>query len=61
MQFKSKVDNDKCRCECKIHHICERDYIWNTAICSCKNGKYLEQTNHDSEITCDEIVKEIFQ
>ena len=33
--------NDKCRCECKNQHICEKDYIWNPATCSCENGKYL--------------------
>ena len=26
--------NDKCRCEWKKHHICEKDYIWNPATCS---------------------------
>ena len=61
MLFKSKLDNYKCRCKCKIHHICERDYTCNPATCSCKNGKDLEKTNHDSEITCDEITKETFQ
>ena len=32
-------NNDKCRCECKKYHICEKDYIWNPATCSCKNVK----------------------
>ena len=27
-------------CEC-IHHICEKDYVSNPAICSCENGRYL--------------------
>ena len=36
-----KRNNDKCWCECKTHHICEKDYIWNPATCSCKNGKHL--------------------
>ena len=31
----------KCRCECKKYHICEKDYVWNPAICNCENGKYL--------------------
>ena len=26
-----KCNNDKCRCECKKHHICEKDYFWNPA------------------------------
>ena len=32
-----KWKNDKCWCECKKHHICEKDYIWNPATFSCKN------------------------
>ena len=32
---------DKCQCECKKHHICEKDYVWNPITCICKNGKYL--------------------
>ena len=32
---------NKCQYECKNHHICEKDYIWNPATCSCKNGKYV--------------------
>ena len=24
----------------KKHHIYEKEYIWNPATCSCKNGKY---------------------
>ena len=34
-------NNGKCWCECKKRHICEKDYIWNPATCSYKNGKYL--------------------
>ena len=30
-------NKDKCQCEYK-KHICEKDYIWNPATCSCKNG-----------------------
>ena len=37
-------------------HIYKKDYIWNPAICSCKNGKYLASTSDDSVIMCDEIV-----
>ena len=43
--------------ECK-KHICERDYIWNPATCSCKNGKYLASIIDDSVITCNEIIEE---
>ena len=28
-------DNNKYRCEWKKYHICEKDYIWNPARCSC--------------------------
>ena len=34
-------NNNKCRCECKKCHECEKDYIWNLAPCT----------------TCDGIVK----
>ena len=27
----------------KKHHACEKDYIWNSATCSFKNGKYLKK------------------
>ena len=37
-------------------HICEKDYIWNPATCSCKNGKYLASIIDNSVITCDEII-----
>ena len=37
-------------------HICEKDYIWNPATCSCKNSKYLRSIIDDSVITCDEII-----
>ena len=39
----------------KEHHVCEKDYDWNTATCSCKNGKYLGSIIDDSVVTCDEI------
>ena len=26
-----------------IKYICEKDYIWNLAICSCGNGKYFKK------------------
>ena len=46
-------NNDKCRCECKKHHICEKDYVWNPAACNCENGKYSASTTDD--IIWDEI------
>ena len=51
-------NNDKCQCECKKHHICEKDYIRNPATCSCEDGKYLASIMDDSAITCDKIIKE---
>ena len=51
-------NNDKCRCECKKLHVCEKDYIWNLATCSCENGKYLASIMDDSAITYDEIIEE---
>ena len=27
-------NNDKCRCECKKRHVCEKDYVWNPATCN---------------------------
>ena len=50
-------NNNKCRCECKKRHICEKDHIWNPATCSCENGKYLASIMDDSTITCDEIIE----
>ena len=50
-------DDDKCRCECKKRHVCEKDYIWNAATCSCENGKYLASIMNDSVITCDKIIE----
>ena len=38
-------------------HKYEKDYIWNPAICSCENGKYLASIiDDDSVIMCDEII-----
>ena len=51
-----KWNNYKCWCECKNHHIHEKDYIWNPATCSYKNGKNLASIIDDSVITCDEII-----
>ena len=66
-EFKCKFNVRKCnsnqkwndykyRCECKKHHICEKDYTWNPATCSCENGKYLASIIYDLVITCDEII-----
>ena len=51
-------NNDKCGCECKKRHVCEKDYVWNLATCSCENGKYLASIMDDSAIMCDEILEE---
>ena len=37
-------------------NICEKDYIWNPAACSCNNGKYFASILDDSVITCNEII-----
>ena len=50
-------NNNKCRCECKKRHVCEKDYVWNLATCNCENGKCLANSVHDSAITYDEIIK----
>ena len=39
-------------------HVCEKDYIWNPATCSCENAKYLASIIDDSVITCDKIIDE---
>ena len=43
--------------ECKKYHVCEKDYIWNPAKCSCKNGKYLAIIMEDSAIVSDQITE----
>ena len=50
-----KWNTNKCWCDCKKHHICEQDFIWNPASCSCKNGKYLASIIDNSVIMCNEI------
>ena len=50
-------NNDKCRCECKKHHICEKDYVWNPATYNCENGKYLSSIIDDSTTISDEVIK----
>ena len=49
-------NNNKCLCECKKRHACEKHYIWNPASCSCENRKYLASVMDDSAITFDEII-----
>ena len=34
----------------------KKDYIWNPAACSYKNGKYLASIIDDLVITCDETI-----
>ena len=46
-------NNDKCWYKCKKNHIHEKDYVWNSATCSCENGKYFMD---DSAIVCDEVI-----
>ena len=43
-------NNDKCQCECKRPHVCEKDYVWNPAACNCENGKYLANIADDSAL-----------
>ena len=49
-------NNDIRPCQCKKHHICEKDYIWNPGTCICENGKYLASITGGSVITCDDIL-----
>ena len=53
MNWLKKVDNTN---RAKKHHICEKDYIWNPATCSCEKRKYLPSIIDDSVITFDEII-----
>ena len=52
MLVKSMVKNDKRRCECKKHYICEKDYVQNPATCICENGKYLASIMDYFAIIC---------
>ena len=51
-------NNSKYICLCKKRHVCEKDFVWNPATCTCQNGKYLGSIMNDSAITftCDEII-----
>ena len=50
-------NNDKCWCECKKIHVCEKDYVRNPAICNCENGKFLASIMDDSTIISDKDIK----
>ena len=49
-------NNDKYRFECKKRPVCEKDYTWTPATCSCKYDKYLASIIDDSVIMCDEVI-----
>ena len=36
--------------------MCEKDYIWNPAICSCKSSQYFPSVIDDLVIRCDETI-----
>ena len=50
-------NNDKCRCECKKIHVCEKDYVRIPRKCIFENGKYLASIMDDLTIICDEVIK----
>ena len=65
-ECKCKLDGTKCnsnqlwsndKCKCKKHHICQKDYVWNLATCSCEYGEYLDSIMDDSEILRDDFGK----
>ena len=35
-----------------------KNYVWNPAICSCKNEKFLASITDNSVSTCDKIIEE---
>ena len=41
----------------KKHHICEKDYVWNPAICNFENGKFLARIMDNSVIKCDKVIE----
>ena len=47
-------NKDKCRYECKKHHICEKYFVRNPVTCYCENGKYLSIII--DKIISDEII-----
>ena len=38
-------------------HICQKDYISNTAKCSCETGKYLGSIIYNSVIKCNAVIE----
>ena len=53
---------NKCQCESKNPkepNFCKNGYIWNPALCSCENDKYLAGIIGDSVKAFHEIIKEI--
>ena len=48
-------NKDKCRCEYKKHHVCEKVYVWNHSTRSCENGKYLPSIMDDSTAIRDKV------
>ena len=58
-ESKTLTKHISCECKCKFdgkNHICEKNYIWNPATCSCENDKYLASIIDDSLITHDEMI-----
>ena len=49
------MNNVKCQCKCKKHHIYEKYYILNPATSSCKNGKYVASITDGSIIFSDYV------
>lgn len=49
---KQKWNNHKCQCECKYlrKYVCEKYYILNPSICTCKKDKYSGSIIRNSEI-----------
>ena len=41
----------------KERYVHEKDYIWNSSSCNCKNEKYLPNSMDVSETTCDKIIE----
>ena len=49
-------NNEKCQCECKKRHVCEKDCALNPATCNCEKRKYLASIMDNSAIMCDEMI-----
>ena len=50
-------NNNKGWSECKKHHVCEKDFIWNPSTCGCENRKYLASIMDDSVIMYDDVIE----